>query len=334
MILDKILFKILIVFSLLLFSLSCKKQSNFIVEGRTMGTTYSINIFDYKVDSSNLKNKIDSLLNVLNMQMSTYIDSSEISKFNTGKKGSFSVSEDFIKVVDKSIGFHKYSDRYDITIKPIVDVWGFGKNEKQTIPDSVEILNLLNFIGIDNISIKNNKIIKREDEIQIDLSSIAKGYAVDKIFEMLKKLSFSDFLVEIGGEVRVSGLNNKKKWVLGISNPINEQLYKKIILNDVSIATSGTYNNYFTVENIDYSHLINPQTGYPIHHRVKSVSVVADNCIDADAFATLIILNSNPYKAIDIIDKISSVEAMILVLDNDNHIIEILSKNFDKYFMN
>ena len=296
-----------------------------------MGTTYSINIYSDSIDLDNLKNKIDSLLYDINKEMSTYISDSEISKFNKSQKGAYAVSEDFLYVVDKALGYYLLSNKYDITIKPIVDKWGFGNNRSNIMPDSTEITNFLKIVGSDKISIKNNKLVKDYDNVQIDLSSIAKGYAVDKISVFLKNNFYTDFMVEIGGEIKVSGLNNEHKWRLGIMDPTDSKIFKTICLSDKSLATSGTYNNYFDFNGSKYSHLINPLNGYPVKHNIKSVSVVANNCIDADALATLLIIHDNPYEALNIINKIESVEAMILIHDEDDHVIEIISDNFNNY---
>ena len=313
------------------FLFSCKQESNHLITGSTMGTTYSINIYTYLLDSDNLKNRIDSLLYCVNQEMSTYISDSEISTFNKSQKGAYTVSEDFLYVVDKALGYYLLSKKYDITIKPIVDKWGFGDKAVNIIPDSVEINNLLSIVGSDKISIKNNKLIKNDDKVEIDLSSIAKGYAIDKIAIFLQSISYTNFMIEIGGEIKVSGLNNGSKWHLGIMDPTDSKIFKTLLLSNKSLATSGTYNNYFDMKGSRYSHLINPLNGYPVRHNIKSVSVIANNCIDADALATLLIIHDNPYEAINIVDKIESVEAMILIFDEDNHVIEVNSENFNSY---
>ena len=321
---------VLFIYLLILFP-SCKKQSNYLITGKTMGTTYSVNIYDYFVDSDNVQFKVDSLLNNINLQMSTYIPDSELSILNNAVAGHYVVSEELLKVIDKGLAYYSIDNKYDITIKPVVDKWGFGSLENQFIPDSIDIKKMLVSIGSDKISIKNNKIVKLISEIQIDLSSIAKGYAVDEVSRLLHNLSYNNLMVEIGGEIKVSGLNNNKKWKLGIVDPLDGKILKTVELTNKSLATSGTYNNYFTVNNIDYSHLINPLNGYPIKHSVKSVSVIANNCIDADALATLLMINENPYTAINIINEIEYIDAMILVLDEYANLIEIVSNQFNKY---
>ncbi len=313
---------------------SCNKQSNYIINGSTMGTTYNINIFAYAANIDSLKNKIDSLLVDINKKMSTYDKSSEISKFNNYEKGKYKVSTDFLNVVDKAIAYSHISKNYDITIKPLLDLWGFDNFHEQSIPDSSDIDSTLKTVGVNNIYIEDNQLVKLNNFVKIDLSSIAKGYAVDKVSNLLNSLSLSNHMVEIGGEVRVSGYNNSKEWSLGLLNPLNGNIFKIVNLSNKSLATSGTYNNFFVYNEREYSHLINPVTGYPIKHNAKSASVISNNCIDADALATLIITYENPYDAIKVINKIENVEALILVLDDDNQIIEVKTNGYDKYYAN
>ena len=299
-----------------------------------MGTTYSISIYDYQVNLDTLKYKIDSLLNNINLQMSTYIKNSEISKINKGKSGNYEVSEDFLKVVDKALAYYKINNRYDITIKPLVDLWGFGTSKEFKIPDSSKITDVLQYVGSEKILIQNNQIVKLDNNVEIDLSSIAKGFAVDKVSDFLSNSSYINHTVEIGGEMRTSGYKNNENWNIGILSPLDNKLVHTVKIHNKSLATSGTYNNFFTIRDVDYSHLINPLTGYPIKHNVKSVSVIANNCIDADALATLVIINENPYDAIKLINKIESVDVMILLLDDDEKVIKILSDNFTDYIIN
>lgn len=313
---------------------SCNRKSNYIIKGSTMGTTYNINIFAPFVDVDSLKNKIDFLLADINKKMSTYDKSSEISKFNNYEKGKYRVSNDFLNVVDKAIAYSNISKNYDITIKPILDLWGFDKFQDHLMPDSSDIENALKHIGIKNIFIEDNQLVKLNNFVKIDLSSIAKGYAVDQISDLLNDLSLTNHMVEIGGEIKVSGYNGGEKWSLGVLNPLNGNIFKVIKLHNKSIATSGTYNNFLIINDTEYSHLINPRTGYPIKHNAKSVTVISNNCIDADALATLIITYENPYDAIKVINMIDNVEALILVLDDDNQIIEVKTKNYDKYYVN
>ena len=249
MILVKKIFNISIFLYLLVFTLHCNKQEIYIINGITMGTTYSISIYDYQVNLDTLKYKIDSLLNNINLQMSTYIKNSEISEINKGKSGNYEVSEDFLKVVDKALAYYKINNKYDITVKPLVDLWGFGTSSEFKIPDSSKITDVLQYVGSEKILIQNNQIVKLDNNVEIDLSSIAKGFAVDKVSDFMTNLSYINHIVEIGGEIKTSGFNGKKAWMVGVNSPIDDELVLKLKLNNKSIATSGSYNNFFTLHN-------------------------------------------------------------------------------------
>lgn len=269
------------------------------INGFTMGTTYSIKIsnFDlsYKPDLKMLKINIDNELKRINKIFSTYILDSDISKFNSYKKTDwFETSEELVNLVDIALNISKQSDGYyDITVGPLVNLWGFGpKKVVKEVPKKSVIDRLLKIIGYKKIKVNkdSNQIRKEIPDIYIDLSSIAKGYGVDKVSDLLLKKGFKNFLVEIGGEVKTNGIKSERdEWLVGIASPKNGFSINKVIrLKNMSMATSGDYRNYFEKNGIRYSHTINPKTGYPIKHKLASVSVINKSCTLADAYATAI----------------------------------------------
>ncbi|MFC2134995.1 FAD:protein FMN transferase [Bacteroidota bacterium] len=292
-----------VIFVSLLFTLSCTSEiddSLYSISGNTMGTTYSIKIArdnetKYNTEFENLKEKIDSILIVVNQQMSTYIDTSEISLFNKLHSNQwFNVSPDLAFVIStaKEIS-QKSSGAFDITIGPLVNLWGFGPELKvYDVPAASEIEKMKRYVGFHNVSVSIEKsaLMKKIPQIYCDLSAIAKGFGVDKVALYLESLNVKNYLVEIGGEVRTKGINKEgKTWQIGISSPDNNLGIEKIAaLKNASMATSGDYRNYFEKDNVRYSHTIDPRTGYPIAHRLASVTVIHDSCIVADAFATAI----------------------------------------------
>ena len=293
-----------------------------------MGTTYSITITGFKDQEDNFKNQIDSLLSIFNKHFSTYLDDSEISNINTQESNSFTLSNEFLYVLQKALYYCEISDgHYDITIAPLVDLWGFGPSGNMKLPDKKSIEYTLENIGYQKIVLTNN-ILLNNSKVKIDLNSIAKGYAVDKISEYIMERGYSDFLVEIGGEIRSSN-HRRDSWIIGIQNPEENSIINKIQLNNKSMATSGTYNNFFTHKEKDYSHILNPKTGYPYIHNSVSATIIADKCIDADAYATLA-MAMNPDKVIELINKDSSVECYILEIQDDE-MIEYKSNGFDSF---
>jgi len=266
------------------------------LDGTTMGTFYSIKIVadNNKINLPIIKSEIDSVLIFVNNQMSTYIKTSEISLFNTHKDTTwFNVSSDLSNLIYEAKKVSEETNgMYDITIGPLVNLWGFGPaNYSLTIPSDEQIFNAKTFTGTEKIEVDINtsRIRKLIPEIYCDLSSIAKGFGVDKVGLLLEKNGFNNYMVEIGGEVRTKGLNSKSQnWLIGISSPTLNGLQRIVALSGISIATSGDYLSYREIDGKRYSHLLDPSTGKPIIHNLASVSVLHDNCSIADAYATAI----------------------------------------------
>ncbi len=266
--------------------------------GRTMGTSFSIKIVTAQNDVINIelvKNNIDSLLELVNMQMSTYIDSSELSRFNNfSKTTEFPVSKALSFVFFNAIQTSEKSDgAFDITVGPMVNLWGFGpEHHNDEVPPDSEIADRLSKVGYHYLSIDTSRSIvsKAIPELYCDLSSIAKGYGVDVVADYLEQQGFENYLVEIGGEIRARGRNSQTdKWRIGIASPKTEPGYVKALsVNNVGVATSGDYLNYFEKNGLRYSHTIDPRTGKPITHNLASVTVIHPSCQIADAYATAI----------------------------------------------
>lgn len=280
----------------------CTKNSSTVelksISGKTMGTTYNIKLVDDKNLSINyklLKNEIDDLLKEINQQMSTYIENSEISRFNNyDSTGWYNISYEFASLISTSIDVSKLSDgAFDVTVGPLVNLWGFGPEIKnQEIPTAKELLEAKSKTGYNLIEVRvdSPSVKKNNPKVYLDLSAIAKGYGVDRIAEFLTSKNIENFMVEIGGEVKTTGKNNKNEsWKIGIETPDYPADIKKILsISDFSVATSGDYNNYFEQNGVRYSHTIDPKTGMPVTHRLASVTVINKSCTLADAYATAI----------------------------------------------
>ena len=327
---NSLLRKIILVTLFLIFNSCSKNFTKTFIEGNTMGTTYSISILGFQGDSEIFKYRIDSLLINLNQIFSTYIDDSEISNINNSKENFIEISEEFIYVIDKAISYcNLVNGSYDITIGPLIDLWGFNKPYRlKTLPEQIEIDKVLHNIGFDKISLKNNILNKTNENIQIDLNSIAKGYAVDRVSEFIKENGYNDYLVEIGGEVRASSKKYKNNWIIGIQHPESSNLINKVKINNLSMATSGTYNNYFDYNGISYSHIINPKTGFPFKSKTVSATIFSKNCIDSDAYAT-ISMTVEPEIVVDLTNANDDVEAYLIEIDHNGELIEYKSKGFE-----
>ena len=297
-----------------------------------MGTNYSITIDNFNGDKNNFKIEIEKILDSINFSFSTYLENSEISKINNSNAELIKISPDFFKVLTKALDYSILSrGTYDITIGPLVELWGFNNTSKQSIPLSHNIKATLNDVGYENIEVSNNFLLKKNKNINIDLNSIAKGYAVDVISEFIESNDYDNYLVEIGGELRSKQNNNYNDWIIGIQHPFNNTLITTVKLNNLSMATSGTYNNYFESNGILYSHIINPKTGYPYEYKTVSATVISKYCIDADAYATLS-MTMNPNDILSLVNKDSNTEVYILELIN-NKIIEYKSNRFDDFIL-
>ena len=331
-------------FSLVLINCSGGNENNLVeFHGSTMGTSYSIKIVDSKLfadsgKSEELKKSIDEVLANVNKQMSTWQDDSEISQFNKSNSTDwFPVSEDFINVVEHAQKISVLSNgSFDITVGKLVNLWGFGPSSKADyVPLTSELEDALNHCDYNKISINKEMSALRKDyeDIYIDLSSIAKGFGVDTVSNFILESGYSNFLVEIGGEVRTSGKNNLNEfWKIGISTPDGSfEIQKVIKLNNVSVATSGDYRNYFEKNGVRYSHTIDPKTGKPITHNLASVTVISDNCTMADGLATAIDV-LGPEKGYEL--ALKEKLPVFLIVKTDKGFIEKMTPEFEKLFKN
>lgn len=273
-----------------------KLIKEWVLQGRIFGTTYTVKLVD-KASKDNLvtdlKAKIDKALSAVDWQMSTYKKKSELSRFNQSQStGPFKVSKDLIKVLQESQRLNKLTGgAFDITVGPIVNAWGFGPNKKLK-PPSTDVLKAAQArVGSQKLKVlvNNASIQKSQANIYVDLSAIAKGYAVDAVGQLLEGLGFSRYLVEIGGELRARGTNRRKQaWRVGIEKPDGgkQDVQFVVPLRDASMATSGNYRNYIMVSGKRVSHIVDPRTSQPVAHNLASVTVVHPNCMTADALAT------------------------------------------------
>ena len=327
----------LFIFFLLLFA-GCGFQKQVSFSGKTMGTTYHITVVTglFK-NTKELKDKIDMRLDEINKSMSTYRKDSEISRFNalnkTGEK--FYISDDFFNVMTVAQYIYELTGgAWDVTIEPLVTLWGFGNSENnKKIPSKSEINALLTDIGFNNIEISANRyLVKRKAFISLDFASIAKGYGVDQVSALIKTNQIKNFLVEIGGEVFAAGFRKDgKKWKIGINRPKKnapfDQVYKVVCLHNKAFATSGDYRNYFECQGKRFSHILDPRNGYPINNGVVSVSIVTDTCTFADGLATAVMVLGHK-KGLELVNNLDNTECLIVVQADGGTLTDCYSKGF------
>ncbi|OQX27782.1 MAG: hypothetical protein BWK80_03525 [Desulfobacteraceae bacterium IS3] len=285
-----------------------------------------------------LQGKIEKRLKEVNRSMSTYIKDSEISRFNALKstEEKFYISDDFLQVM--VVAKHLYeitNGAWDGTVNPLVNLWGFGSTEKKedAVPNPAEIQQFLADVGFDQIEISEEKYLRKKNaSISLDLASIAKGFGVDQVAEVIEKSGFADFLVEIGGEVYASGFRkDSTSWRVGINTPQKnaslDAVYKVVPLHNKALATSGDYRIFFEADGKRYSHILDPTTGYPVTNRVVSASVIADNCTFADGLATALMVLGHE-KAVALAEKLNNVECLMVVQETDGALKDYYSKGF------
>ncbi len=286
------------------------------ISGKTMGTTYNLTYLDE--EGRNLQPAVDSLLVVFNNSLSTYIPDSEISQFN--RQDSLEFKLPYLPVVlraSKAI-YEKTGGAFDPTVGPLVNVWGFGPGGPQ-LKDSTDISQLLRLVGFEKVIFDQTGVRKTVPGLYLDFSAIAKGQGVDMVAALLEAKGISDYLVEIGGEVVAKGVNEKGElWKVGINRPEESasasDLHSIIALQNRAMATSGNYRNYYVKDSVKISHTINPATGYPVNHNLLSATVLADNCMTADAYATAIMVMGVD-RAIALDSSIEEIE-IFLIYDN------------------
>ncbi len=307
--------------------LSCSgEQKNTKLSGTVFGTSYSI-IYD---SDDSYETQFDSLFYEINKSMSTYQANSDISKLNRNE--SFEVDAHFIKVYDVSKEiFGQTEGAFDPTIGNVVNAWKFGSERTIEVVDSLKIDSLMQYVGCDKTYRHENTIIKSNPNVYLEFNAIAKGYGVDVIGEFLENKKVNNYLVEIGGEIRVKGINSEKEsnWKVGVEEPNFEGkqfILKAIALQDEAMATSGTYRKFKVDENGNrYSHIIDTETGYPSKTNLLSISVIAKDCMTADAYATA-------FKAMGI-EKVKTFLKsrpelkVFLIFENENKEFETLALN-------
>jgi len=265
-----------------------------------MGTYFKVTVRSLppSIHEDELKASIEKLLEKVNAQMSTYIPESEISRFNQYEKTDwFPVSSETALVVNEALKIHYLTqEAFDITIGPLVNLWGFGPpGRKGEIPNQEKVNIALKTVGSRHLQSRLNPPSLKKDiaDLYLDLSGIAKGFGVDHLAEYLESIGITDFLVDIGGEMKTSGhKGDGLPWKIAIERPVidKQEIQKIIDLTDQAVATSGDYRNYFEKDDRRYSHEINPKTGQPVQHRLASVTVLDTSCMRADALATALMV--------------------------------------------
>lgn len=283
--------------------------------GESMGTTYSVNVLgDQRVQ----EDAIAQRLSQINLLFSTWLPESEISRLNRAPVNEWvQVSNEFFQLLQASESIYlQTSGFFDPGIGRLVDLWGFGaKGGRTKAPNREDVNQAFEHSSMKHVELTEGRVRKLKD-VHLNLSAIAKGYAVDEIARLIESAGVTNFLVEIGGEVYASGTNNGEPWTIGIERPDN-QAPIPIVLANASVATSGNYRNYFIWEGEKYMHIFNPKTGFPANNDLASVSVVHPRSALADAYATAMMAMGSERSAA--LASELQLSTLLMVIKDDNY---------------
>lgn len=272
------------------------------LRGETMGTTYRVTVPTLRGSGTSLKVRVDALLLGINAQMSTYQADSELSRLNANANRDWlMVSAELFTVLKAAQAVSVATDgAFDITVGPLVNLWGFGPQVQRAAPPAVEALAAARArVGYRQLELADGppRVRKARADLLLDLSAIAKGYAVDQVAALVESAGLHDYLVDIGGEMRARGRNAQgAPWQVGVASPVanQDEAERVFSLTDSGLATSGDYRNFFDYHGRRYSHEIDPATGEPLQNDVASVTVLHPSCMLADAYATALMVMGAP----------------------------------------
>jgi len=325
---------ILLLFPLLFsFLFKEKEQKEFIIRGYAQGTDYSIKYFAR--DSVVTKRAVDSILSVIDSSMSLYKPYSLISRFNASNSG-LDLDPHFAAVMRRSFKVYKATKgKFDITVAPLVQAWGFGPKRIEQFPDSAAVKQLLQCVGMNNLLLSGNHLKKSKPCIHVDLNGIAQGYSVDVVADHLIKKGIASFVVEIGGELRMKGPKpDGSAMRIGIEGPAPsanaEPVIRHIIsINKGAITTAGNYRKYLQKGVKKIAHLIDPKTGYPLDNALISVTIYAKDAVTADGYDSPI-MAMGVQEALDFVASKKGMEAYIIYHKKDGSVADTLTKGFKK----
>ncbi len=287
--------------------------------GEVFGTYYTISYFEE--DAINYQQEIDSLLEDFNQSLSYYQPNSVISRINRNETD---VTDKYFRTVFQRAQqiSETTGGAFDVTVAPLVNAWGFGFTEKETMtPEKIDSLQKL--VGYERVSLEGQRIVKQDPAIQFDFNSIAKGYAADVVGAFLEDQGIEAYMVEIGGDLMVKGLKpDGSQWRIGMEKPAAnsdapQQWDFYVELKDQAVATSGNYRRYYEEDGQRYSHTIDPVTGYPVSHNLLSVSVFAPDAMTADAFATAFMV-MGLQRSIEFAERNQQLEAYFIFSDGQD----------------
>jgi FAD:protein FMN transferase len=334
----KIIIRLLLLVGIILLayviSITGKRGDYITLVGFTQGTTYHI-IYESK-NREDFQSLVDSLLADFDRSLSIYQPNSVISKINRNEPG-IRADEKFTTIFNKSYEvFKKTNGAFDITVGQVVNALGFGSTDTLEV-DSTMIDSLLQYVGMEKVSLKEGVLIKQNENILLDVNAIAQGYSVDLVAKLLEKKKIRNYMVEIGGEVRARGKNERNQvWRIGIDQPVEgnmipgAELQAIVSLNNRSLATSGNYRQYYEKNGIKFVHTIDPKSGYPVVSNLLSATVVASDCTTADAYATALMV-FGVERSIEFLKENKFLDAYLIFADQEGRFRVYSTKGLQRF---
>ncbi len=315
--------KYILIISIAIITFSCQPKSNDYIKirGPVFGTFYTI-IYQPVAEDDSLDKGVMKELTKVDWSLSTYKDTSTISKFNYSDNGT-TIDSLMKRVFIKGKEIYQNSNgAFDMTVAPLVNAWGFGFKKQDSITDEL-IDSLLLIVGMDKVKLKEGFLSKDKPNIMLDASAIAKGFGVDVVADYLTSQGITNYMVEIGGEIRAHGVNHKGiPWRVGIDKPIDDkepeqrELQDILSISNAALATSGNYRNFYIKDGKKYAHTIDPKSGYPVQHSLLGASIIAQDCMTADAYATACMVMGLG-KSMELIEKLPNTEGYFIYVDDN-----------------
>lgn len=324
------LFLILITAAALVTACGDEGDQFFSFSGSTQGTTYLVTCESVPgSDPGEIRDGVEELLQRFDYSLSTYNPASLLSAVNSNRDTV--VDKNFIDVFHRAKEIWEMSDGlFDITAGPLVNAWGFGPDAIKRFDES-RLDSLMELVGMEKVTVTDGRVVKQYPGMFIDMNAIAQGYSVDLISQYLESAGASNFLVEVGGEVFARGKRGMRRWRVGVDKPTDNNmvagsdLQAVIELEDRALATSGNYRRFYEEGGVKYSHTIDPTTGYPVRHQLLSATILADDCMTADAFATACMAGGLE-KAVEMIGKYPFLEGYLVYSDESGNFLVWMSE--------
>lgn len=328
-------FKCFLSVFLTLLLVSCSDQpQKFQLTGKVFGTNYQV---VYLANESVIdKDELQVVFDAFNQSLSTYIPTSTISQLNNQKRNEIEIDTFFAEVLDKSLTvYNRTNGYYDPTIGKLVKVWGFGPKGGATSLSKKQIDSIMQYVGMDHLHWSNGVLVKDSPEIELDFNALAKGFGIDVVGRILENKGLDNYLIEIGGEIRARGTNDKSQyWRVGIEKPeegLSRSIQEVVSLNNESMATSGNYRKFRVNKTTGekFVHTVDPKTGFAQQNDLLSATVIGSgDCAELDGYATALMAMGFK-KAQQFFTKNEELKGYLVYLDNENTVQIWKTPNFE-----